>query len=171
MGSGRWRAGSAAPSTSTSTGSSGDFDEDWGSRVRERDQRARREAPDPGSRGAPDRVPRDRGRGPVRLLLPRRGCPERGERRREAARRGRRWGRRPPERSERRELLGADLLLHGEATPDPTDREGERETQRAADDPSVLLPVPVRDEDGRGPNLRGHAEVRPCGDNLRGRKV
>src|SRR2546426_3990170 len=171
MGSRRWKAGSAGPSTNTSTGSPGDFDEDRGSRVRERDRRAPREAPDRGPGGAPDRVPRDRGGGAVRLLLPRRGRPERGERRREAARRVRRRGRRAPERAERRELLRADLLLHGEAPPDPVDREGEREAQRAADNPAVLLSVPVRDEGGRGPDLRADTEVRPGRDDLRGREV
>src|SRR5437879_11423011 len=167
MGSRRWRAGSAGRSTSTSTGSPGDFDEDRGDRVRERERRPPRETPDRGPRGAPDRVPRDRGGGAVRFLLPRRGRDERGERRREAARGVRGEGRRPPERTGRRELLGTDLLLDGEAPPDPADREGVGEAQRAPDDPAVLLDVPVRDEDGRGPDLRGHPEVRARRDDLR----
>src|SRR5439155_15330554 len=111
MGSRRWRAGSAGRSTSTSTGSRGGFDEDRGDRVRERDRRAPREAPDRGPGGTPNRVSRDRGGGAVRLLLPRRGRDERGERRREATRGVRGEGRRPPEWAGRREVLGPDLLV------------------------------------------------------------
>src|SRR3990172_11791437 len=146
----RWRAGSAGPSTSPSTASRGGCDEDWGGRRRERYRRARREAPDRGPGGAPDRVPGDRRGGPVRLLLPRRGHLERGERRREAARGVRGEGRRPPARGERRGLRGPDLLLHGEAPADPAHREGDGGAERAPDDPAVLLPVPVRDEDEIG---------------------
>src|SRR3972149_1511914 len=102
MGSPRWRAVGRRPSTSTWIGSRGASDEDWRNRVRERDQRAPREASAPRARGAPDRVPCDRRREAVRLLLPRRGHPERGERGRETARGIRERGRRPPSGGGRR---------------------------------------------------------------------